>query len=129
MPPSGRVVQGVNDALNVVWIAERQFVPVDTGKCTDEGEVITYELVQLLLADEPAEDAVEVGFIPSQLDVYRHVGLGLLMEEPVVTMPIDMTQFDTEGLALHMLEFNTLLLQTREHHIVTVFNLLDFHNR
>jgi hypothetical protein len=57
------------------------------------------------------------------------VGLGLLMEEPVVTMPIDMTQFDTEGLALHMLEFNTLLLQTREYHIVTVFNLLDFHNR
>jgi hypothetical protein len=28
-----------------------------------------------------------------------------------------------------MLEFNTLLLQTREYHIVTVFNLLDFHNR
>ena len=85
--------------------------------------------MQLLLADEPAEDAVEVGFVPGQLDVYRHVGLGLLMEEPVVTMSLDMTQLGTEGLALHMLKFDTLFLQTREHHIVTVLNLLDFHNR
>ena len=82
--------------------------------------------MQLLLADEPAEDAVEVGFVPGQLDVYRHVGLGLLMEEPVVTMSLDMTQLGTEGLALHMLKFDTLFLQTREHHIVTVLNLLDF---
>ena len=129
MPPSGRVVQGVNDALNVVRIAERQFVPVDSRKSTYKGEVTTYELVQLLLTDEPAEDAVEVDFVLGQLNVYRHVGLGLLMEEPVVTMSLDMTQLGTEGLALHMLKFNTLLLKTREHHIVTVLNLLDFHNR
>ena len=91
MPPSGRVVQGVNDAFDVIWIAERLLIPVDSGKGTDESKVITYKLMQLLLADEPSEDAVEVGFVPSQLDVYRHVGLGLLMEEPVVTMPLDMT--------------------------------------
>ena len=47
--------------------------------------------MQFLLADEPTEDAVKVGFVPGQLDVYRYVGLGLLMEEPVVTMPLDMT--------------------------------------
>ena len=85
--------------------------------------------MQLLMADEPTEDAVEVGFVPGQLDVHRHVGLGLLMEEPVVTMSLDMTQLGMEGLTLHMLKLNTLLLQTREHHIVTVLNLLDFHNR
>ena len=63
------------------------------------------------------------------MDVYCHMGLGLLMEEPVVTMSLDMTQLHMEGLVLHMLKFNTLFLQTREHHIVTVLNLLDFHNR
>ena len=129
MPPSGRVVQGVNDALNVVRIAERQFVPVDSRKSTYKGEVTTYELVQLLLTDEPAQLAIKLGFVSGKLDVYNHMGLGLLMEEPVVTMPLYMPQLSPEGLALHMPRFNTLLLQTREQYQITLFNLLDFHNR
>ena len=113
MPPSSRVAQGINDALDVVGITEGELIPVDSRECADKVEVIPYELMQLLLADEPAEDAVEVGFVPGQLDVHRHMGLGLLVEEPVVTMSLDMTQLGTEVLALHMFEFNTLLLQTR----------------
>lgn len=96
---------------------------------TEETQVATDVLVQLLLADEPAQLAVKLGFVSGKLDVHNHMGLGLLMEEPVVTMPLYMPQLSPEGLALHMPRFNTLLLQTREQYQITLFNLLDFHNR
>ena len=85
--------------------------------------------MQLLLADEPAQLPVKLSFVSGKLDVDNHMGLGLLMEEPVVTMPLYMPQLSPEGLALHMPRFYTLLLQTREQYQITLFNLLDFHNR
>ena len=45
MPPSGRVAQGVNDALDVVGVAEGQLIPVDSSKGTNKVEVITDELM------------------------------------------------------------------------------------
>ena len=42
MPPSGRVAQGVNDALDVVGVAEGQLIPVDSSKGTDECDEYGY---------------------------------------------------------------------------------------
>ena len=129
MPPTGRVAQGVDDALDVVGESAWNLFLVIASQGTDETQVATDILVQFLLADEPAQLTVKLGFVSGKLDVDNHMGLGLLMEEPVVAMPLYMPQLSPEGLALHMPRFYTLLLQTREQYQITLFNLLDFHNR
>ena len=81
MPPTGRVAQGVDDALDVVGESAWNLFLVVACQGTEETQVATDVLVQLLLTDEPAQLAIKLGFVSGKLDVYNHMGLGLLMEE------------------------------------------------
>ena len=81
----------------------------------------------MILAQAEAEDVVKLRFGTGQLDVSHHMGLRLLVQEPIVAVILYVFQLCLEGISIYMFWFQPTMLEPWEHDIIAILNLLDLH--
>ena len=103
-------MEGIDPLADKVGVLGGEFGSIEACNDADESE-ITLDVVSLMvLAQTEAEDVVKLRFGAGQLDVSHHVWLRLLVQEPVVAMPLYMPKLCLEGLAFYMFWFQPTML-------------------
>ena len=120
-------MEGIDSLADEVGVLGGEFGGIEAGNDTDESGVTLDVVAPMVLAQTEAKDVVKLCFGLGQLDVGHHMGLRLLVQEPVVTVTLYVSKLCLEGLAFYMLWFQPTMLEAWEHDVITILNLLDFH--
>ena len=120
-------MEGIDPFADEVGVLRGEFGGIETGNDADESRVTLDVVAPMIFAQAEAEDVIKLCFSAGQLDVSHHMGLRLLVEQPIITMALNVFQLCPEGLTIYMFCRQPTMLEPREHHIIAIFNLLDFH--
>ena len=120
-------MEGIDSFADKVGVLGGEFGGIEAGNDANESSVALDVVAPMVLAQAEAEDVVKLCFGAGQLDVGHHMGLRLLVQEPVVTVPLYVPKLCLEGISIYMIWFQPTMLEPWEHDITTIFNLLDFH--
>ena len=100
----------IDSLADEIGVLGGEFGSVEAGNDTDERRVTLDVVAPMVLAQAEAEDIIKLSFGAGQLDVGHHMGLRLLVQEPVVAMPLYMPKLCLEGLALYTFWFQPTML-------------------
>ena len=81
-------MEGIDPLADNVGVLGGEFGGVEAGNDADESGVILDVVAPMVLAQAEAEDIVKLCFGAWQLDVSHHMGLRLLVQEPVLTVTL-----------------------------------------
>ena len=120
-------MEGIYTFADEVGVLGGEFGSVIAGNDTDVRRVTLDVVAPMILAQAEAEDVVKLRFGTGQLDVSHHMGLRLLVQEPIVTVILYVFQLSLEGISIYMFWFQSTMLEPWEHDIIAILNLLDLH--
>ena len=98
-------MEGIDSLADELGVLGGEFGGVEGGNDADERCVTLDVVAPMVLAQAEAEDVVKLSFGAGQLDVSHHMGLRLLVQEPVVTVTLYVSKLCLEGLAFYMFWF------------------------
>ena len=122
-------MEGIDSLADKVWVLGGEFSGVEACNDADERRVTLDVVAPMIFAQTEAEDVIKLRFGAGQLDMCHHMGLRLLVQEPVVAVTLYVSKLCLEGISFYMFWFQPTIPEPWEHDIVAIFNLLDFHNR
>ena len=79
-------MEGIDSLADEVGVLGGEFSGIEAGNDADERRVTLNVVAPMIFAQAEAEDIVKLCFGAGQLDVSHHMGLRLLVQEPVVAM-------------------------------------------
>ena len=120
-------MEGIDPLADKVGVLGCEFGRIEAGNDADESGVTLDVVAPMIFAQAEAEDVVKLCFGAGQLDVGHHMGLRLLVQEPVVAMTLYVSKLRLEGLSIYMFWFQPIMLEPWEHDVIAILNLLDFH--
>ena len=130
-------MEGIDPLADKVGVLGGEFGSIEACNDADESEITLDVVAPIVLAlyfypciiAVPYQGTlnIKLRFGAGQLDVSHHMGLCLLVQEPVVAMPLYMPKLCLEGLAFYMFWFQPTMLEAWEHDVITILNFLDFH--
>ena len=130
-------MEGIYTFADEVGVLGGEFGSVIAGNDTDERRVTLDVVAPMILAlyfypciiAVPYQGTlnIKLRFGAGQLDMSHHMGLRLLVQEPVVAVTLYVFQLCLEGISIYMLWFQPTMLEPWEHDIIAILNLLDFH--
>ena len=127
IPPSGGGMEGIDSLADEIGVLGGEFGSVEAGNDADESGVTLDVVAPMVFAQAEAEDIIKLYFGAGQLDVSHHMGLRLLVQEPVVTVTLYVSKLCLEGISFYMFWFQPTMLESWEHDIIAILNFLDFH--
>ena len=120
-------MEGIYTFADEVGVLGGEFGSIEAGNDADERRVALDVVAPMILAQAEAEDVIKLRFGTGQLDVSHHMGLCLLVQEPVVAMTFYVPKLCLEGISIYMFWFQSTMLEPWEHDIIAILNLLDLH--
>lgn len=76
-------MEGIDPFADEVGVLRGEFGGIETGNDADESRVTLDVVAPMIFAQAEAEDVIKLCFSAGQLDVSHHMGLRLLVQEPV----------------------------------------------
>ena len=98
-------MEGIDSLADELGVLGGEFGGVEGGYDADESGVTLDVVAPMVLAQAEAENVVKLCFGAGQLDVGHHMGLCLLVQEPVVAVALYVSKLCLEGLAFYMFWF------------------------
>ena len=98
-------MEGIDPLADKDGVLGGKFGSIEAGNDADERRVALDVVAPMILAQAEAEDVIKLCFGAGQLDVGHHMGLRLLVQEPVVTVTLYVSKLCLEGLAFYMFWF------------------------
>ena len=95
-------MEGIDPLADEIGVLGGQFCGIDAGNDADECEIALDVVTPMVFSQAEAEDVIKLRFGAGQLDVSHHVWLRLLVQEPVVTVPLYVFQLCLEGISIYM---------------------------
>ena len=81
-------MEGIDSLTDKVGVFGGEFGSVKACNDADKSEIALDVVAPMVLAQAKTEDVVKLCFIAGQLDVGHHMGLRLLVKEPVVAVTL-----------------------------------------
>ena len=103
-------MEGIYTFADEVGVLGGEFGSIEAGNDADERRVTLDVVAPMVFSQTETEDVIKLRFGAGQLDVSHHVWLRLLVQEPVVAMPLYMPKLCLEGLAFYMFWFQPTML-------------------
>ena len=95
-------IDSLADEIGVLW---SEFSSIEPCNDAEESGVALDVVAPMIFAQTEAEDIIKLYFGAGQLDVSHHMGLRLLVQEPVVTVTLYVPKLCLEGLTFYMFWF------------------------
>ena len=105
IPPSGGGMEGIDPLADKVGVLGGEFGSVEACNDANESGVTLDIVAPMVLAQAEAEDIIKLYFSAGQLDVGHHMGLRLLVQEPVVAVTLYVFQLCDKQVAFYMFWF------------------------
>ncbi len=90
MPPECGIVEGVDALADKIGVLGRKLFGIVACNDAEERKIALDIFAPFVLTQAPAKDIIKLCLRLGQLDMSHQMGLGLLMEQPVVAMPLNM---------------------------------------
>ena len=81
-------MEGIDSLADKVGVLGGKFGSIEAGNDADESGVALDVVAPMVLAQAEAKDIIKLHFGAGQLNMNHHMGLRLLVQEPVVTMTL-----------------------------------------
>ena len=130
-------MESIDSLADEIGVLGGELFGIETSNDADESRVTLDVVAPMVLAlyfypciiAVPYQGTlnIKLRFGMGQLDVSHHMGLCLLVQEPVVAVPLYVSKLCLEGLAFYMFWLQPTMLEPWKHDITTILNLLDFH--
>ena len=137
IPPSGGGMEGIDPLADKIRIFGGELCCIEACNDADECRVALDVVAPMVFAlyfypciiAVPYQGTlnVKLRFGAGQLDVSHHMGLRLLVQEPIVAMALYVSKLCLEGISIYMFWFQPTMLEPWKHDIIAILNLLDFH--
>lgn len=81
-------MEGIDPFADEVGVLRGEFGGIETGNDADESRVTLDVVAPMIFAQAEAEDVIKLCFSAGQLDMGHHMGLRLLVQEPVFAVTL-----------------------------------------